>query len=169
MSVHAFAFVQMICYVAGMTEQSSTSKVGSIEWLSLPAEKRVFRELEYACVYALGTASGDTLRVSWCLNPEKRLAGLQDGHWEPLVIKHIVWTAGQPLARRLETELHRELDARGLRVSGDWFTLTKEGAEEVFDAAIAGLKIPTFSHETMLSRIRFLREEQLRQAIYGAV
>jgi hypothetical protein len=140
-----------------------------IAWLRDDSDRNIFRQLSYACVFAVGSGDGEPLRVSWCLHPDKRLADLQDGNWKPLQIHHIIWTAGQPLARRLEKSLHEVLDRQKLRLSGEWFDINQSAIANLMQASADSSGVPVFSHDEMLRRVRFIREERLLKAMQGYV
>jgi len=147
---------------------ANTQHVCGMPWFEARQEIDLFRELEYACVYALGPAEGAPLRIGMTADPRRELGILQAENWQDLIAHEIVWTAGKPLARRLKAEVHRLLDGEGRRIRADWFRLERDEAWPLIKTAAATLKIPTFSHQEMMRRVRSLREDRIAQALASA-
>jgi hypothetical protein len=111
-------------------ERLKTDPAFGYPWFRRPADLAQFKRLGFASVYALGPVSGRPMRVSWALNPKHRFAIVQNSNWKELKLHEILWTAGEPIAHRLEREIKAILEGAGRGLRGDWY----EMIQRVFDA-----------------------------------
>lgn len=135
-----------------------------LPWFS-KAERALFNELDYACVYAIGPGAAGPIKVTWGAKLPEKLAELQAGSWLPLAFHEVAWTMGPPLAMRLKGEIHRRLDARGLRLQGDWFAVSVDEILPVYQQATDALGLKTWTHAQMVQHVHELRERRLRKEV----
>src|SRR5258706_10533383 len=106
-----------------------------LPWLSSKPERAIFDELSFACVYAVGPTGGRPLRVGWAKQLKDRMSALQLGSWKELQLHHIAWTAGDMLAIRIFNDAAAILDKARRRLTGDWFDVTPEFAQQAIRLA----------------------------------
>lgn len=87
------------------------------------------------------------------------------GYWKNLQIHEITWTAGEPFAVRIFSEVTSILDKSNRRLTGDWFDITPEFASQVIRISTEKSGVPTFSHAELLDRIRDLRKKKIEAAV----
>jgi hypothetical protein len=139
--------------------------VAGLPWLHSKPERAIFLELGFACVYAVGPIGGRPLRISWAKQLKEKLAELQPGCWKQLQVHEAVWTAGDMLAVRLLNEATALLDKAKRRLTGDWFDVTPEYAQQILRFATDKSAVPTFSHGDMLEKVRAVRKRRIEAAI----
>lgn len=132
--------------------------VCGLPWFRRKRDLQLFEAQKLSCVYAVGPVKGRPLKIGYCANPLSRFSEIQTCNWVEIKLHEIVWTAGSPLARRLEAELHRLFDKANRRISGEWFDVPVEMALPAFDIAARNLKIPTFTHDAMLEKIMEIQD-----------
>jgi hypothetical protein len=142
-----------------------TEIVCGLPWLHSKPERAIFSELGFACVYAVGPSGGRPLRIGWSKQLKDRMSDLQLGSWKELQIHDITWTAGDMLAIRLFNEVARLFDKANRRLSGDWFDVTPEFAQQAMRLASDKLNVPTFSHGDMLQKVRTVRKRRIDAAV----
>ncbi|SDK44098.1 hypothetical protein [Bradyrhizobium ottawaense] len=145
-----------------------TEIVCGLPWLHTKPERAIFSELGFACVYAVGPSGGRPLRIGWSKQLKDRMQELQLGCWKELQIHDIAWTAGDMLAIRLFNEAVGLLDKAKRRLTGDWFDVTPEFAQQALRVATDKTNIPTFSHVQMLDKVRDVRKKRIEAAIRNA-
>jgi hypothetical protein len=138
-----------------------TEIVCGLPWLQSKPERAIFLELGYACVYVVGPSQGRPLRISWAKQLPDKLAELQPGSWKPLSVHDVTWTVGQMLAVRLLGEATSMLDGAKRRLTGDWFDVTAELAQQTLRIAKEKTGIPTFTHAEMLRKVTAERQRRL--------
>jgi hypothetical protein len=124
------------------------------------SDLKLFSQLGFACVYAIGPEAGGPIKVGWTQNPKMRFAQLQNAHWKPLKIHEITWTVGRPLAIRLEGAVHKILKDAGRHLRGEWFDVPVDLMIGAFQVATDREKIPTFTHDGMLERFAEARDRR---------
>lgn len=129
-------------------------------------ESAVFKDLGYACVYAIGPEGSRMTTIDSTNDPVRRFAWLQASHWRKLRVHEIVWTQGPPLAKRLCGKVQDLLKPR--RVRGDWFDVTPELILPAFDVAGDKTGVRGFTHSEMVRRVKDAREEALQRALARA-
>jgi hypothetical protein len=142
-----------------------TEIVCGLPWLSSKPERAIFDELQFACVYAVGPSGGRPLRIGWARQLKDRMQALQLGSWKELEIHHILWTAGDMLAIRLFNEVAATFDKAKRRLTGDWFDVMPEHAQQAMCLATDKLTVPTFSHGDMLQKVRAIRKSRIDAAV----
>jgi hypothetical protein len=147
---------------------ANSENVCGLPWLSSKPERAIFDELSFACVYAVGPSGGRPLRIGWARQLKDRMASLQLGNPKLLEIHHIVWTAGDMLAIRLLNDVAALLDKAKRRLTGDWFDVTPEFAQQAMRLASDKLIVPTFSHGDMLQNVRSIRKKRIDAAVKAA-
>jgi hypothetical protein len=145
-----------------------TEIVSGLPWLSSKAERAIFDELQFACVYAVGPSGGRPLRLGWARQLKDRMNALQLGNPKELQIHEIVWTAGDMLAIRVANEATALFDKAGRRLFGDWFDVTSEFAQQAIRISAQKAGVPTFTHGEMLEKIRETRKRRIEAAIKHA-
>lgn len=145
-----------------------TEIVCGLPWLHTKPERAIFSELGFACVYAVGPSGGRPLRIGWSKQLKDRMKELQLGCWKDLQIHDIVWTAGDMLAIRIFNEATATLDKAKRRLTGDWFDVTPDLAQQVIRLATDKTNIPTFSHAQMLDKVRDVRKKRIEAAVRQA-
>lgn len=145
-----------------------TEIVNGLPWLHSKPERAIFKELGFACVYAVGPSGGRPLRIGWAKQLKDKLAELQPGCWKALSVHDVMWTAGDLLAVRLLGEATSMLDGAKRRLTGDWFDVTAELAQQTLRIAREKCGVPTFTHAEMLDRVRAERERRIESAIRRA-
>lgn len=148
-------------------ESQTHELVCGIPFFRRHADVQLFRKLGFACTYAAGPLSGRPLRVGWTATPSGRFDELQQAHWRELKIHEIVWTPGKPLAQRLDDEVRRLLTQAGRHMRGHWFDVPVEMIVPTFQVATDNLKIPTFTHDTMLQRFDEAKEMRASHVLQG--
>jgi hypothetical protein len=143
----------------------ATETVSGVPWLSSRAERAIFDEIKYACVYAVGPSGGRPLRLGWSRYPLERVRQLQQGNWKELTLHDLTWTAGDIVATRLLGDTERILDLAKRRIHGDWFDVTPELASQTIRVASSNLNIPTFTHSEMLEKVRSVRKKRIDAAV----
>ncbi|TYO65461.1 hypothetical protein FXV83_16125 [Bradyrhizobium hipponense] len=136
-----------------------------LPWLQSKPERAIFLELGFACVYAVGPTGGRPLRISWAKQLRDKLVDLQPGCWKELQVHDVRWTAGDMLAIRLLNEATALLDKAKRRLTGDWFDVTPEFAQQILRFAADKSGIPTFSHAEMLDKVRAARRSRIEAAM----
>jgi hypothetical protein len=142
-----------------------TEIVCGLPWLHSKPERAIFSELGFACVYAVGPSGGRPLRIGWSRQLKDRMKELQLGCWKDLQIHDIIWTAGDMLAIRIFNEAVAVLDKAKRRLTGDWFDVTPEFAQQAIRLASDKLTVPTFSHGDMLQKVRAIRKSRIDAAV----
>lgn len=145
-----------------------TEIVCGLPWLHSKPERAIFSELGFACVYAVGPSGGRPLRIGWSRQLKDRMKELQLGCWKDLQIHDIIWTAGDMLAIRIFNEAVAVLDKAKRRLTGDWFDVTPEFAQQAIRLASDKLIVPTFSHGDMLQKVRAIRRSRIDAAVRAA-
>jgi hypothetical protein len=148
-----------------MPAMQKTEIVLGLPWLSSKPERAIFDELQFACVYAVGPSGGRPLRIGWARQLKDRMQAIQLGNWNELQIHHIAWTAGDMLAIRIFNDVTAVLDKAKRRLTGDWFDVTPEFAQQAIRLASDKLTLPTFSHGDMLQKIRAIRKNRIDAAV----
>jgi hypothetical protein len=161
-----FAFLHVLWYGPIMAESTTRNElVCGLPFFTRHADIQLFKKLGFACVYAVGPLAGRPIRIGWTSTPSGRFSDLQSSHWRELKIHDIMWTAGSPLAKRIEKEAHRILDSRNKRMRGSWFDITVDLAVPTLQVAADNLKIPTFTHDAMLDRFEEARDMRANHAL----
>jgi hypothetical protein len=142
-----------------------TEIVFGLPWLSSKPERAIFDELSFACVYAVGPIGGRPLRIGWARQLKDRMSALQLGSWKELQIHDIVWTAGDMLAIRVFNDVAGFLDKAKRRLTGDWFDVTPDLAQQAIRLSSDKLAVPTFSHGDMLRKVRAIRKNRIDAAV----
>lgn len=155
--------MQIICYRD--FDMQETEIVCGLPWLHSKPERAIFSELGFACVYAVGPSGGRPLRIGWSKQLKDRMSDLQLGCWKQLQIHDITWTSGDMLAIRLFNEVAGLFDKANRRLTGDWFDVTPEFAQQAIRIATGKTNIPTFSHVEMLDKVRSVRKKRIEAAI----
>ncbi|WP_439357906.1 hypothetical protein [Bradyrhizobium sp. DASA03007] len=137
-----------------------TEIVFGLPWLQEKRERAIFKELSFACVYVVGPSGGRPLRISWAKQLKDKLAELQPGYWRPLSVHDVLWTAGDMLAVRVLNEATATLDKAKRRLTGDWFDVTPEYAQQVLRLAAEKTGTPTFTHIEMLDKVKAERKRR---------
>jgi|SRR5215831_1235209 len=107
--------------------------------------------LDYVAVLVVGREDGSgPTRVGVSREPGKVFRELQFFTWEPLRVCLVAWTAGLPVAERIEAEAHRLLEKR--RRHGKWFDVPSKYATGAVLVSARKLRLPIFSHGEMLRR-----------------
>ncbi|TXM69657.1 GIY-YIG nuclease family protein [Methylobacterium sp. WL120] len=134
------------------------------------SDLKLFSQLGFACVYAIGPEGGGPVKIGWTENPKNRYAQLQNAHWKKLEIREITWTVGRPLAIRLEGEIHKILKGAGRHLRGEWFDVPTNLVLGAFQVATDRHNIPTFTHDGMIERFmeaRDMRAQALAKRVLG--
>jgi len=160
-----FAFEQMALYNGTMQKAENLS---GLPWLESKPERAIFDELQFACVYAVGPSGGRPLKIGWSKKLPDRVKQIQVGNWNALQVHDVVWTAGDMLAIRVFNEAVGLFDKARRRLTGDWFDLTPEFAQQAMRLASDKLGVPTFSHGAMLEKVRDIRRKRIDAAISGS-
>jgi hypothetical protein len=137
----------------------------ALAWFDEPDDETLFSNLRYASVYALGPAGGTQVRVSWTKNPKVKFAQLQEAHWRPLVLHHLAWMPGVPVAKRLMAEIEQILGGSGRKIRGSWYDLPASLIEPCFQVAACRIGITTWTHETMMDSVRAINREKEDRAL----
>lgn len=145
-----------------------TEIIVGLPWLHSKPERAIFLELGYACVYAVGPIGGRPLRISWARQLKEKLAELQPGCWKELQVHDVVWTPGDITAVRLLGEATALLDKAKRRLTGDWYDVTPEYAQQVLRFATDRSGVPHFTHAEMLDRVRAERKRRIDLAVKSA-
>lgn len=90
-------------------------------------------------VYAIQREAGGPIKIGKAVNVKARLAGLQTGTHEKLVILR-EWSRPKGDGVLVERMSHSFLDEH--RVGGEWFAVTLEQAAEAIERAMALADIP---------------------------
>lgn len=139
-----------------------------LDWLSSKREKAAFDKFGLACVYAAGPSDGGPARISWTSSLQRRLDELQLASWKKIVVHDVIWLAGPPLARRVETRAHEILTKAGTLIRSDWFDVPALNIGSTLRIAAVGIGLKYMDHDEMLSSIREAAEEQIRRAVAAA-
>ena len=139
-----------------------------LPWLQSKPERAIFSELGFACVYAVGPIGGRPLRIAWAKQLREKLSELQPGCWKELQIHDAVWTAGDMLAVRLLNEAAALLEKAKRRLTGDWYDVTPEFAQQILRFATDKSGVPIFTHAEMLDTVRAVRKKRIEDAIERA-
>lgn len=142
--------------------------IPGLPWFTRKPEQAIFDELKFACAYALGPEKGRPLKIGWCGQPKDRITALQAGNWHPLRVHTIMWTLGWHMAQRIEAEAHRLLEAAGRTLGNGWFDITTEFGGPTLQVAADNLKIPFFSHDSLIDRVRQVRERRIAAQVRAA-
>ena len=142
-----------------------TEIVCGLPWLHSKPERAIFSELGFACVYAVGPSGGRPLRIGWSRQLKDRMKELQLGCWKDLQIHDIIWTAGDILAIRLFNDVAATFDKAKRRLTGDWFDVMPEHAQQAMRLASDKLTVPSFSHGDMLQKVRAIRKSRIDAAV----
>lgn len=145
-----------------------TEIVAGLPWLSSKPERAIFDELQFACVYAVGPTGGRPLRIGWARQLKDRIQALQLGSWKELQIHHVAWTAGDMLAIRIFNDAASVLDKAKRRLTGDWFDVTPEFAQQAIRLASDKLNIPTMTHGEVMQKVKDVRRSRIEAAIKRA-
>jgi hypothetical protein len=143
-----------------------TENVCGLPWLHSKPERKIFDELKFACVYAVGPSGGRPLRIGWARQLKDRMQDLQLGSWKELAIHDIAWVAGDMLAIRIFNEAVQLVDRR--RLHGDWFDITPEFASQALRIAAEKSGVPTLSHGQMLDKVASIRKNRIDAAVRKA-
>jgi len=121
---------------------------GNLPSLATDAERRAFNDANLIAVYAAGPASGPTI-LQWSRSPTRIIpAGKRD--W---MIHAIRWVTDVHSARRIHADASAVLGVYGKR--GKLDPKTSAGrVRRAIDGAAQRLRIPCWSHDTLLTRIR---------------
>lgn len=68
------------------------------------------------CVYVIGAGAGKPVKIGFARDVEARISSLQTGHWERLVLFHVV-----PGGSDIEHRLHALFEDSRVRRGGEWF------------------------------------------------
>src|ERR1700681_4592165 len=128
--------------------------VRNLSWFSSKAERALFKELGFACIYAAGPIEGRPLKIGWTSFPHR----ITEHH-----IHHIVWTAGDLLARRVTKEAAALLASR--RLDSGKYDVPPDLAGQAIYIAAEKCGISTFSHDDMLTRVRTLRQHRIDKIV----
>jgi hypothetical protein len=139
-----------------------------LPWFNNKSEKKIFEEQEYVCVFAAGPPAGRPLFLGRTGTLPDRMTDLKSQCGGDLVIHCIVWTAGEPLARRIVAQAEAILDKTKRRLSGNKFDVTPELARQVIDLAARKAGVPSLTHAEMLKRVRNVRQARFDAAITRA-
>jgi hypothetical protein len=142
--------------------------VNGFPWLQSKPERSIFKELGFACVYAVGPIGGRPLKISWSRQFKEKLLELQGGNWKELQVHDVVWMNGDILAMRLLSEVVSFFDKAKRRLLGDWYDVTPELASQALRLATDKTGVPTFTHAEMLDRVRTERKRRIEAAIRRA-
>jgi hypothetical protein len=134
-------------------ERLKTDPAFGYPWFRRPADLAQFKRLGFASVYALGPVSGRPMRVSWALNPKHRFAIVQNSNWKELKLHEILWTAGEPIAHRLEREIKAILEGAGRGLRGDWYDVTDDLIRPTFKLGRQRAGVEAFTHDEMIQRV----------------
>jgi hypothetical protein len=145
-----------------------TEIVCGLPWPQSKAERAIFQELGFACVYAVGPIGGRPLRISWSRQLNEKLKELQPGYWKQLQVHEVLWTAGDLLAIRLLHEATETFEKAKRRLLGEWYDVTPGLAQQTLRLATSRTGVQTFSHTEMLDRVRAERKRQIEAAIRRA-
>jgi hypothetical protein len=145
-----------------------TEIVCGLPWLQAKPELAIFKELSFACVYAVGPSGGRPVRIGWAKQLKDKLAELQPGCWKALSVHDVMWTVGDMLAVRLLGETTALLDGAKRRLTGDWFDVTAELAQQTLRIAREKSGVPTFTHAEMLDKVRAERKRRIDLAVKHA-
>lgn len=142
-----------------------SAAVCGLDWFS-SAEEKLVRELEYACVYAVGPIKGRPLFVGASNDPRRKLMEIANLHWQGLKVHEMAWTAGPPLAKRLERELQKLL--KGRHMHAQWYDVTVDLIVPAFQIATDKSGVKTWTHQGMLDHVADLRERRIEKAVRDA-
>ncbi|GBD48082.1 GIY-YIG nuclease family protein [Methylopila sp. Yamaguchi] len=111
------------------------------------------REIGYCAVYIIGFDDApEPVKIGIAADVGARFDALQVGNWRKMKLHAVIWTAGRPLALRVEQKTHDLLERAGKRVAGEWFSVPPEWAAKAIATAAASLDIRTFSDAEMRKR-----------------
>lgn len=98
---------------------------------------------DFCCIYVIGPHKKWPNKIGVSVSPAKRLNGLQTSVWEPLRIHHLFFARTFNDARRVESTVHDELEAKGKALYGEWFDARPNEASDAieFAALAAGVEI----------------------------
>lgn len=116
--------------------------------------------VRYAAVYAIGPQPGRPIKVGYAIDVGERLSALNVGHWNPLIIHHLVWTPGPPVAKRIETEAHRLFNVAKVGIRGEWFDVPAKLARDTIYVAAKNLGLPLFSHKQAVRRLEHMQRKE---------
>jgi hypothetical protein len=139
-----------------------------LPWFNNNREKQTFKEQEFACVFAAGPYAGRPLYIGRTAHLRDRMSDLKSKCNGDLALHCIAWTAGDPLARRVVSEAEAVLDKAGRRLPSNMFDVTPELAREVIRIAADKARVPTFTHDQMLEKVRGIRLARIEAAIAAA-
>jgi len=140
-------------------EKAKTPRVGGktiagLERLPNPVIREL-RDRQYACVYAIGPKEiGTPVKIGMAADIGKRFSDLQSGTYHELVIHHIVWTPGYPIAKNLERACHEILTKAGKRLRGEWFDVTPEWAKRTINTMAQRPNMIVMSHEQVVEKAK---------------
>ena len=87
------------------------------------------RSDSYSSVYVIGAASGSPMRIGCSADLNKRLSEGPAWNWNELQVLFRVALDGK-LGGRVVSRCHELLDAKNLRIRGDWFNVPLEWAKK---------------------------------------
>ncbi|WP_375049488.1 hypothetical protein [Bradyrhizobium sp. 8-10B] len=147
---------------------TSTRTCHGLPWLS-KWEKKIFDRQGYAAIYAAGPAPGRPIYVGFTGKLPDRMTAIKSECAGDFALHSVVWTEGDPLARRIMIEVEAILDKAKRRLRSNLFDVTPEFARKVvlFAADRAGVQI--FTHDQMLARIRSIRQLMIDGAVHDTV
>jgi hypothetical protein len=132
-----------------------------LPWLQTKPELKIFKELGFACVYAVGPSGGRPLKISWSRQFREKLIELQGGNWNALQVHDVAWMSGDLVAMRTVSDMTAILDKAKRRLIGDWFDVTPELAKQTLRLATDKAGIPTFTHVEMLDKVKKERNRRI--------
>ncbi|MCB1466555.1 MAG: hypothetical protein KDK08_05285 [Rhizobiaceae bacterium] len=136
-----------------------TTKACDLRWFADKAAAKIFDDIGYCAVYAVGPTTSDKAKIGQGMQLPARLVSIQNAHWAKLVVKAIQWTPGYLFAERLQRMVCELIECR--RVRGDWFDIPTIMIDQsiAICARKAGIKL--LSHEDMLASVLAERERRI--------
>lgn len=90
---------------------------------------KYIRHQGYQAIYIMGPKERTPVKIGHAKNVKLRLSSMNTHNWVDIFLHHVVWTAGRPMAERIERAVHANLIDRGKLIKGEWFNITPEEGE----------------------------------------
>lgn len=128
----------------------------------------------FCAVYAVGhDVAGYPVKIGMAEDIKNRLGSLQTSNWLQLTLFGHWWTAGAPLARRVEKSCHEFFTKAGRHVQGEWFDIKPDVAVLAIEKMAASMGIELMTQEHMVARtkrnahvggVKLHREQEMKHA-----
>jgi hypothetical protein len=119
----------------------------------------------YCTLYVVSTDSNWPCKIGISNNPARRVNEIQISVWKQVKVDYSVWCNSSSDARLLEKAMHKELNADGRRLRGEWFDIHPERVVDLikFKAAVIGVECSDRVYdEEIVQDIAIMLEDRVR-------